>query len=335
MLSRAAEALYWMSRYAERAENVARFLDVSLQVTLDLPDAHGDPWAGVIAATGDEELFAARHGAATRDAVVRFLTIDAESPNSIFSCLRLARDNARSIQEAISSEMWEQVNKWYLLVRDAASSGSVLNDPHEFLAAVKEASHLFVGVTYLTMTHGEGWHFGRLGRVLERADQTSRIVDPKQSLVLARPADVVPSPDEVHLAALLRSVSALEMYRKRYGTIEHQKAIEFLVLDKHFPRSIRHCLDKGQESLRVIAGTPSDGAGTRPERLLGRLAAEYEFGVVEEILAGGLHEQLDGLQSKLNDVGMAIFETFFARRPDAQVVEAPVAVDAPVVEAPQ
>ncbi|MCL2449562.1 MAG: alpha-E domain-containing protein, partial [Polyangiaceae bacterium] len=107
MLSRAADALYWMCRYAERAENVARFLDVSLQVMLDLPgDTHGDPWAGILAATGDEEIFAARYGRATRDSVVHFLTVDAESPNSIVSCVRLARDNARSIREAISSETW-------------------------------------------------------------------------------------------------------------------------------------------------------------------------------------------------------------------------------------
>jgi uncharacterized alpha-E superfamily protein len=323
MLSRAAEALYWLSRYAERAENVARFLDVSLQVTLDLPDPHGDPWAGVVAATGDEELFAARHGTATRDAVVRFLTIDPGSPNSIVSCLRLARDNARSIQEAISSEMWEQVNKWYLFVRDAASNAAVVEDPHEFLAAVKEASHLFVGVTYLTMTHGEGWHFGRLGRVLERADQTSRIVDAKQALIQSRPADVGTSLDELHLAALLRSVSALEMYRKRYGTIDQSNVLRFLVLDKLFPRSIRHCLDKAQHSLSTIAGTPANAGATRPERLLGRLAAEYEFGVVEELLDGGLHDHLDRLQCKLNDVGMAIFETFFARQPEAPVAEVP------------
>jgi uncharacterized alpha-E superfamily protein len=317
VLSRAAESLYWMCRYAERAENVARFLDVSLSVALDLPDPEGDPWAAVVAATGDHDGFAARYEAPTRDSVVRFLTVDPDSPNSIVSCLRYARDNARSIRDSISSEAWEQINKWYLTVREAAAGGAVVEDPYDFLASVKEASHLFVGVTYLTMTHGEGWHFGRLGRLLERADQTSRIVDAKQALILVKPREVGASLDEIHLSSLLRSVSALEMYRKKYGRLEHSQVISFLVLDKLFPRSIQHCLDKAQRSLHCITDSRnSDSPGTRPERLLGRLAAEYAYSTIEEILAQGLHEHLDGLQSKLNGVGVAMHETFFATRPD-------------------
>jgi len=326
MLSRAAEALFWMSRYAERAENVARFLDVGLQVMLDLPDSQGDPWGEFIAATGDEETFAEQHGQATRDAVVRFLTIDSSSPNSIVSCVHQARENARSIREAISSETWEQINKWYLLVREAAGSESVVEDPHDFLAAVKEASHLFVGITYLTMTHGEGWQFGRLGRLLERADQTSRIVDAKHVLFLARPPEVGTSLEEIHLSALLRSVSALEMYRKRYGRLEHRAVVEFLVLEKLFPRSIRHCLDTAQKSLQAITGASAEAASTRPQRLLGRLRAEYEYTIVDDILAQGLHEHLDELQCKLNDVGIAIYETFFATRPEP--VPDPVEIEA-------
>jgi uncharacterized alpha-E superfamily protein len=326
MLSRAAESLYWMCRYAERAENVARFLDVGLQVMLDLPDSQSDPWAEFIAATGDDETFAERHGPATRDAVVRFLTIDTDSPNSIVSSVRLARDNARSIREAISSETWEQINKWYLLVREAAASESVLENPHDFLAAVKEASHLFVGITYLTMTHGEGWQFGRLGRLLERADQTSRIVDAKHVLFLARPPEVGPSLEEIHLSALLRSVSALEMYRKRYGRFDHGAVVEFLVLEKLFPRSIRHCLDNAYQSLQAITGAAAETASTQPQRLLGRLRAEYEYSTVDDILAQGLHEHLDELQCKLNDVGLAIFSTFFATRPEP--VPDPVEIEA-------
>jgi uncharacterized alpha-E superfamily protein len=331
MLSRAADALYWMCRYAERAENVARFLDVSLQFMLDMPDPYGNPWAAVVAATGDHELFASRYKTPTRDTVVSFLTLDPESPNSILACLRYARDNARSIREAISSETWEQLNKWYLMVREAAASAAsapIVDDPHEFLAAVKEASHLFVGVTYLTMTHGEGWHFGRLGRLLERADQTSRIVDAKQSLILVRPPEVGATLDEIHLSSLLRSVSALEMYRKRYGRIEHSQVIDFLVLDKLFPRSIRHCLDGAQRSLDAILDTSTEATGTRPQRLLGRLAAEYEYAIVEEILAQGLHQHLDGLQQKLNEVGASIHETFFATRPDP-VPDAPASTAVP------
>jgi uncharacterized alpha-E superfamily protein len=321
MLSRVAEAIYWMGRYAERAENVARFVDVSFQVMLDLPEAVGDPWAGVVSATGDEALYAAQYGPATRDNVVRFLTFDTQSPNSILSCLRSARENARSVREVISSEMWEQINKWYLLVRDAATHPSVLDDPHDFLSEVKQASHLFVGIAALTMTHGEGWHFGRVGRLLERADQTSRIVDAKQALLLARPSELGASLDEINLSALLRSVSALEMYRKRYGRIAFPTVIGFLLLDKMFPRSVRYCLNEGARSLRAITGPPTEAGDSLPERRLGRLSAEYEYASVDEVLAEGLHEHLDRLQSKLNEVGAAISQTFFALRP--QVEEPP------------
>jgi uncharacterized alpha-E superfamily protein len=323
-----------MSRYAERAENVARFLDVSSQVVLDLPEAHGNPWAAVIAATGDEDFFGERYGAPTRDSVVRFLTVDASSPNSIVSCLRHARDNARSIREAISSEMWEQINRWYLMVRDAAAgSPAIIDDPHDFLTSVKEASHQFVGVTYLTMTHGEGWHFGRLGRVLERADQTSRIIDARQMLMPPRSRGAA-AHDEVDLTALLRSVSALEMYRKRHGRLDYTQVMSFLILAKQFPRSILHCLDAGQASLEAISGmstaTASGASASLPERLLGRLRAEYEYAVIDEILEGrpgerqSLHDHLDQLQLKLNDVGIAIFGTFFANRPEP--VPQPVSV---------
>jgi uncharacterized alpha-E superfamily protein len=315
MLSRVAEAIYWMSRYGERAESVARFLDVSLQVMLDLPDAMGDPWAGVVMATGDEERFAARYGPANRAGVVRFLTFDVESPNSILECLRKARDSARSVREVISSEMWEQVNTWYLDVREVAHNAELLEDPHDFLASVKQASQLFVGIAALTMTHGEGWHFGRMGRLLERADQTSRIIDAKQALLLARPTELGASIDEINLSALLRSVSALEMYRKRHGRIAYASVIEFLLCEKMFPRSVRYCLNEAKHSLQAITGASSESGDTLPERLLGRLSAEYEYASVEEVLSEGLHEHLDRFQSKLNDVGTAIFETFFASRP--------------------
>jgi uncharacterized alpha-E superfamily protein len=322
MLSRVAESIYWMSRYAERAENVARFVDVSFQVMLDLPDPVGDPWAGVVTATGDNALYAERYGTATRDDVVRFLAFDTGSPNSILSCLRKARESARSVREVISSEMWEQINKWYLLVRDASVNESVLEDPHDFLNEVKQASHLFVGIAALTMSHGEGWHFGRVGRLLERADQTSRIIDAKQALLLARPSELGASLDEINLSALLRSVSALEMYRKRYGRIAYTTVIGFLLLEKTFPRSVRYCLNEATRSLHGITGSPPDAGDTAPERRLGRLSALYEYADVEEFLADGLHNHLDGLQSQLNAVGAAMSETFFAvRTPDAEAVE--------------
>ena len=152
MLSRVADSIYWLNRSIERAENVARFIDVNLHLMLDLPAGTTEQWAPLVDTTGDEELFQERYGEATRENVVAFLTLDTDNPNSIYAGLRAARDNARSVREIISSEMWEQVNTFYLMVRDAAAQGRVMAEPHAFFTEVKMASHLFVGITDATMS---------------------------------------------------------------------------------------------------------------------------------------------------------------------------------------
>src|ERR1051326_8628198 len=147
MLSRVADSIYWMSRYIERAENVARFIDVNLHLMLDLPVGSAQQWRPLVDTTGDDEEFTRRYGAGTQQNVMQFLTFDADNPNSILSCLRGARENARSVREIISSEMWEQLNKFYLMVTSPGAREQVLADPHEFFAAVRMSSHLFAGVT--------------------------------------------------------------------------------------------------------------------------------------------------------------------------------------------
>lgn len=311
MLSRVADAIYWMNRYVERAENVARFVDVNLALAIDLPEAH-EQWLPLVQAAGDEDLFRSRYGEPTRESVLRFLTFDRSSPNSILSSLAAARHNARTVREVISSEMWEQINKTYLAIRDAASTSAALETPHDFFTQVKQASQLFVGMTYLTMTHNEAWHFGRVGRLVERADQTSRILDVKH-FMSEGPESAF---DEIQWAALLRSASAFEMYRKRFGQIAPPRVVEFLLFSRRFPRSVRYCLRKAERSLHAITGAPLGTAATSAERALGRLAAEVEYGAIEEVLEAGLHEWLDALQIKLNKVGEAIHATFFAASDD-------------------
>src|SRR5215468_6965085 len=258
MLSRVAESIYWMSRYIERAENVARFVDVNLQLMLDAPAGEDQQWAPLVATTGDHADFETRYGAPTQTAVLRFLAFDAENPNSILSCLRAARENARTVREIISSEMWLQLNTYYLMVNDAATSGKGMKTPHEFFNEVKNASHLFNGVTAATMTHGEAWHFGpMLGRMLERADKTSRILDVKYFILLRSVQDVGTPFDDIQWAAVLRSASAFEMYRKRHGRISPKHVVEFLLLDREFPRAINFCLLATRDSLHAISGTPA------------------------------------------------------------------------------
>src|SRR5580658_7973458 len=173
MLARVADSIYWMSRYVERAENVARFIDVNLNLMLDLPVGSAQQWEPLVDTTGDHEEFDRRFGAATQANVIQFLTLDGDNVNSIRSCLRAARENARSVREIISSEMWEQLNTFYLMVNSGAADAGSQRDPQNLFASVKMARHLFTGVTDATMTHNESWHFCRLGRMLERADKTS------------------------------------------------------------------------------------------------------------------------------------------------------------------
>ncbi len=312
MLARVADSIYWMSRYVERAENVARFIEVNLNLMLDLPVGSAQQWQPLVATTGDAEEFAKRYGTATQHNVIRFLTFDQENVNSISSCVRAARENARSVREIISSEMWEQVNQFYLMV-NSANTGS-RTDPQDLYASVRMAGHLFAGVTDATMTHNESWNFCRLGRMLERADKTSRILDVKYFLLLPTAADVGTTSDDIQWAAVLRSASAFEMYRKTHGRIAPERIVEFLLLEKEFPRAIQYCLVRARQSVHAISGTPAGVFRHPVERLFGELCSELAYARIETIITGGLHEYLDRLQTKMNQVGIGISETFFAAR---------------------
>jgi uncharacterized alpha-E superfamily protein len=315
MLSRVASSIYWLNRYIERAENYARFIEVNLNLTLDLPRGTAEQWEPLVATTGDRENFTVRYGKATKEAVIQFLSSDAANPNSILSCLVAARENARSVREIISTDMWEQVNRFHLMVRDAVSRGLASQNLHAFLADVKANSHLFLGITDATMSHGEGWHFARLGRLLERADKTSRILDVKYFILLPTVAEVGTPFDIIQWSALLKSASALEMYCKQHGRISPNPVAEFLILNPNFPRAIRYCLIKAEDSLHAIAGSESDRHNNLAEQRLGRLRSEMDYIDMAEILSGGLHEFFDGFQIKLNRTDDAIYQTFFALRP--------------------
>lgn len=314
MLSRVADSIYWMNRYLERAENVARFVDVNLNMMLDLPGSANEQWEPLVQTTGDELLFRQRFGQATRENVLAFLTFDAGNPNSIFSCLGAARENARSVRETISSEMWEQVNKFYLMVRSAAAAGGVLENAHNFYTEIKMATHLFMGITDATMSHGEAWHFGRLGHLLERADKTSRILDAKYFILLPTVTDIGTSIDDIQWSAVLKSTSAFEMYRKHHGRLAPDLVADFLILDKDFPRSIRSCVVNAEESLHAIGGSPIGTFNNAAERSLGRVRSELDNAQIQEIVADGMHAFHLELQSKLFSVGNDIFDTFFATR---------------------
>ncbi len=315
MLSRVADSIYWMSRYIERAENVARFIAVNLNLNLDMPGAGDQQWMPLVVTTGDQEKFIERYKSATKQDVIRFLTFDRENPNSIMSCLRAARENARAVRESISSEMWEHINRFYLLIRESGAQAAALEESYDFYDQIRVSGQQFMGVTDATMTHGEGWHFCRLARSIERADKTSRILDVKYFILLPSPADVGTPYDDIQWSALLRSASALEMYRQRHGRLEPAAVVQFLVLDREFPRAVLYCLTKANESLHRISGSAIGGFANMPEQLLGQLRAELAYTSALQIIEHGLHQFVDDLQQRLNDIGEAISETFFAMRP--------------------
>ena len=341
MLSRVAESVFWMSRLVERAENVARFIGVNLHLSLDQPGAgggeanQGEQWRPLIVTSGDAAAFDRAYGGvdadtsggggtrgaggATRANVIRFLATDADNPNSVRSCLAAARENARTVRECISEEMWEHLNRFHLMVEEACEPGGSAGGagagpesaPHEFFDAVRRAGQQFLGVTDATMTHGEAWQFCRLGRSIERADKTTRILDVKYYLLLPKAEDVGTPFDAIQWAALLRSAGALQMYRQRHGRITPRDVVDFLVLDREFPRSVLHCLVQADAAVHRITGRPVGTFGDRSEQRLGKLHADLAFTRPDEVVARGLHEFLDDLQSRLNAAGNSVQEAFF------------------------
>ena len=311
MLSRVADAIYWLNRYVERAENVARFVEVNLNLLLDTPTAIHH-WQALVTTTGDSDLFQERYGTATSDNVLHFLTFDQDYANSIVSCLDRARENAHAVRANISSEMWEQVNGVYHMVHQAASEPMSLKQRYHFYSEIRMASHLFAGVMEATMAHNEGWHFGQLGRLLERADKTARILDVKYFILLPSVQDVGSPLDNLQWVALLKSASAYEMYRKCQHRITPESVADFLILDKEFPRSIRFSIMEAEKSLHCISGTPFGNWVCESDRTLGRLRSSLDYITLDEIFEQGLHEFLDDLQIKLNNIGVAIYHDFVA-----------------------
>lgn len=313
MLSRVAEAIYWMSRYLERAENIARFIDVNWHMSLDhRPNREFNQWAPLVKVTGDEEDFAERYDVASKENVIRFLTLDTEYSNSIISCLRAARENARTVREIIPVELWEQINTFHHMVENIeGTEENIFDNPYDFCDQVKLRGMMLGGIANDTMNHGEEWHFFRLGRLLERADKTSRILDVKYFILLPDVNYVGTAYDDTQWAALLRTTDALNAYRQRFGRISPEQVVEFLMLDRNFPRAILYCLLKAQQSLHSITESPLNSFHNPAEQTLGKLCGKFTYLSPESIMKRGLHEFTDHFQTDLNDVGGAIAETFF------------------------
>ncbi|QEG24588.1 alpha-E domain-containing protein [Mariniblastus fucicola] len=315
MLSRVADSVYWLGRYVERAENVARFIDVNYNLTLGEIDSFNNQWSPLVYVSGDHKDFEERYGSPNRENVLRFLTTDKENANSIASCIASARENARAIRDIIPNAIWEQLNRFHLMVKEAAASDTPIFEPQEFCEQVRLASHLFIGTGDATMSHGEAWHFSQLGRMIERADKTSRLIDVQYFVLLPEARDVGSPLDVVRWSALLKSASALVMYRRVHGRITPEKVANFLILNPDFPRSIHHCVVNAMQSLRHITGSAQDSFCNASEQYVGQLGSRLIYASIEDIIQQGLHEYVDDLQAQLNTIGQAIAADYFSRPP--------------------
>jgi len=316
MLSRVADALFWLSRYTERAENNARMLDVNLQLMLDaqlLNSKNQQHWESIIFTLEDNELFKKHYPEITKDSVVEFITFDRRNPNSVYSCLALARENARTVREQMSVEMWEQINRMFLLFRSGEARRMFQSSTYEFFKWILEASQLFQGVADATMSHDEGWEFIQLGKYLERADRTSRILDIKYHVLLPTGEQIGGNVDTIQWMAVLKSCSALEPYRKHYrGQVAPWKVVEFLVKNPIFPRSVLFCVHSVDESLHKITGVDRGDFNYKveAERLSGKLLADLSYVTITEIFEFGLHQFLDRMQLRLIEISDAIYTEF-------------------------
>lgn len=308
MLSRVAHSLYWMSRYIERAENIARILEVNLQMMLDFQSFDDDTirehWRSLLASAGDDAIFHAHYPAINSRNATEFFAFDLRNPSSILSCVYAARENARMIRDQISVEMWETVNELHLFLK-ARNSADVWNvGPNEFFQHIKMVSHLFQGLTASTYSRNEGWEFLQFGKYLERADQTTRILDVKYHILLPSATDVGGAVDTAQWQAVLRSASALEAYRRFYvREILAWKAAEFLIFSEAFPRSIHYCVAQVDDFLRRILGETATRPRSDAARLSRRLLADLQAMTISEVLEVGMHEYLISVQDTLEKIG--------------------------------
>ncbi len=309
LLSRVADNIYWMSRYIERASNIARFLEVSYLLNLDQPESAEEQWAPLIEITGDIKLFKARYGEASRENVMHFLMFNPEYPNSIACCLGTARNIAKGMRETVSNDMFREINALGKLVPAATREKANFHTKvFELCREVKRDAMLIEAMASETIERGQGYHFWRVGRYLERADKTSRLLHVKYFHLLPDLSEVGTPLDDLQWAALLESLDVRETYTRTKGLISPEKVIEMIVLDRGFPRAILFCLEAALESLyRITRDEPS-----RPHEILEKLCTDLKEMTAAEIIDNGMNEFIDELQIEINNVNNAIYEQFIS-----------------------
>lgn len=309
MLSSTADKLFWMARYAERAENLARMLEVNFRLSMfpQDPAIENQGWNALLSTSDLQEAFQSQHDGLTPDNALRFLAFEKTNPSSIISCWRAVRENARAVRGALTAEAWETVNSTWLELKNMEASLDNSAEFGNYFEWVKYRSHLLRGVIRSTMLRDEAFHFVWLGTYLERADSTARILDVKYHMLLPHGEGAGGSADYYQWSALLNSVSAFEIYRKVYrDVITPRRVAELLILREDMPRSLNHCMTQCYVHLQSIRNHRSVEA----ERRAGELQASLHFGRIEDVFKVGLHEYLMRFIDKVYDLGERVSEDF-------------------------
>ena len=308
MLSRVANSLYWLSRYLERAENLARLVEVNRYDSLDsrvFSAGHNGPehiWQPLLYATCQESSYAQASRQNPELDVLWFITFSHENNDSIRQCVAHARENARMVRDQISEEIWRELNRFHLFIGSRKAVQQWQDQPQSLYRKIVESCLLLSGLINATILHDEGWHFIQVGKFLERADKTTRVLD-----MLAYQGN----PHRTKLASALKSCSAFNAFQAQYRSgFTLENTMRFLLFSRSFPRSVRFCIHQLDEQLHAISGTPVGSYKNEAERLTGHSLAQLNFSNIDSVLQAGYHPYIDALQSQFNDIGQQVFEAY-------------------------
>ena len=311
MISRVADHCFWMSRYLERAENTARVLEVNQTLLLDFPVPLEQQWQPLLIISGIHDMPEDADG----ESVQNYLTWEPENLASITCSIAAARENARNIREVISAESWERLNYYYLWMQSDQARSLFDNDRSAFYSQIKHINQLIAGISEGTMSHGEAWDFSQLGKYLERACQTARILDVKYHILLPTVDQIGTPVDNAHWVAILMSCSGYEPFHKqRPGSDPGIAVADFLIFDSIFPRSVRYCLGKCRAAAYAISGRAVGKPGNEVERELDVVSAWLNLTRIDDFVEAGLHEALTSIIDRIHGIGAAIHRTYFDQR---------------------
>jgi uncharacterized alpha-E superfamily protein len=312
MLSRDADSMYWMARYVERAEHVARILLINANLLMDVgdlaPTLQQRQWRSILEIMRLDELPPSREHLAKR--IQQYMTFNADNPSSLLNCLSRARENARAIRESISAEMWECLNTVYWSIRGDDAPHRFEESTEDFYRAIMNGSMLFQGLTDQTLMHDQRWHFTQIAKYLERTDVTARIIETKFGIL--KSAELEPTIRNIHWMAVLRSCCSIEAFRRNYvGDMDPLRVASFLILQRDFPRSVRYCVEEAYAAISNIRSAANAKGVDPAERILGRLAAQLEYAEANEIVATGVPAYLQQIQNTIAEAAIAVQKTYF------------------------